>query len=105
MLKAFVLFGSLALCLFPESVQSAKSSFINYRCPMSGIGCFGNDVIHYYRIRNARSCALLCRYDRACVYWSYSKVNRGACYLKDACSNPRPDTKLISGYHKCIPRY
>ena len=102
MLKAFVLFGSLALCLFPESVQSAKSSVILYKCPMSRIDCYGDDVIHYFGIPNARSCALLCSNDRACVYWTHSQGRGGSCYLKNACSNPNPNPKSISGYHKCV---
>ena len=97
MLKTFVLFGSLALCLFPETVQS--------RCPTSRVDCSGNDLMAYERIPNARRCAILCQWDRACVFWTYWKTRKEACFLKYACDNRKPDTRLITGYHKCIPRY
>ena len=70
---------------------------------MKNIVCDGDGVATYGKISNARRCALKCKRDRACVYWTYG-LDSKICYLKNACSNPIKNMNYISGYYSCLPR-
>ena len=99
MMKTFVLFGLLAVCLFPDS---ASSKGLSYPCPMVGQDCYGDDIIRFAKISDERSCAYLCSTDRFCKYWVWQTDN-GNCYMKHACNRLLPNKERISGYYRCIP--
>ena len=101
MMKTFLLFGLLAIFLFPESVSSMKNSWVLYQCPMVGLDCYGNDI-RFIGGASKKGCAKLCADNQDCVYWAW-QTDKPNCWLKNACDGVVRNSKRISGYYSCRP--